>query len=66
VRLALLNARLSSRVFLAWFGSMPRRALLGRMLSSFNLIVPQSDIVSGLLRGCGLRQVTRAGATWPG
>jgi 3-deoxy-D-manno-octulosonic-acid transferase len=46
VRLALLNARLSSRVFLSWFGSMPRRALLGRMLSSFNLIVPQSDIVS--------------------
>lgn len=57
VRLALLNARLSSRLFLAWFGSMPRRALLGRMLGSFNLIVPQSDIVSGA--GRAIAAVTR-------
>ncbi|WIA36478.1 hypothetical protein OEZ86_007778 [Tetradesmus obliquus] len=53
VRLALLNARLSSRLFLAWFGSMPRRALLGRMLGSFNLIVPQSDIDVGRFRILG-------------
>lgn len=48
MRLALLNARLSSKVFLPWFSSMPWRALLGRLLSRFSLIVPQSDIVSWL------------------
>eukprot|EP00882_Tetradesmus_deserticola_P020521 GHRQ01022170.1.p2 GENE.GHRQ01022170.1~~GHRQ01022170.1.p2 ORF type:complete len:317 (+),score=91.28 GHRQ01022170.1:883-1833(+) len=53
VRLALLNARLSSRVFLSWFCSAPRRALLGSMLSSFNLIVPQSDIDVGRFRILG-------------
>lgn len=47
VRLALLNARMSSKSFLSWFNSSCKRALLRRMLDNFSLIVPQSDIVSG-------------------
>lgn len=47
IRLGLLNARMSSRAFLAWFQRRVARALLRRMLAGFSLIVPQSDIVSG-------------------
>jgi len=46
IKLGLLNARMSSRAFLAWFQPRVSRALLHRMLGSFSLIVPQSDIVS--------------------
>jgi 3-deoxy-D-manno-octulosonic-acid transferase len=46
IKLGLLNARMSSRAFLAWFQRRMSRALLQRMLTSFSLIVPQSDIVS--------------------
>lgn len=46
IKLGLLNARMSSRAFLAWFQPRVSRALLRRMLGSFSLIVPQSDIVS--------------------
>lgn len=46
IKMGLLNARMSSRAFLAWFQRRMSRALLQRMLTSFSLIVPQSDIVS--------------------
>lgn len=46
VRLALLNARMSSKSFMSWFNSSCKRALLRHMLDNFSLIVPQSDIVS--------------------
>lgn len=48
IRLGLLNARMSSRAFLSWFQPRIARALLQRMLDSFSLIVPQSDIVSAM------------------
>jgi hypothetical protein len=55
LRLALLNARLSS----AWFGrrfrSRPARALMGHVLERFMLIVPQSDVVRTGAAGTGGR-----------
>jgi len=45
VRLGLLNARMSSRAFMKWFTRRMSRALLGRLLGHFSLIVPQSDVV---------------------
>ncbi len=48
VRLALLNARMTTPVFLTWFQRPLSRALLGRIVSRFTLIVPQSDIVRRL------------------
>ncbi len=47
VRMALLNASLSGDDLLMWHSYKTYRRLLTRMLTKFDLIVPQSDIVSG-------------------
>jgi hypothetical protein len=52
IRMGLLNARMSSRAFLSWFQPRVSRALLRRMMASFSLVVPQSDIVSASFLWC--------------
>eukprot|EP00775_Hariotina_reticulata_P009725 gene9724-9884_t len=41
---------MSSRAFMKWFTRRMSRALLGRLLSHFSLIVPQSDVDVGRFR----------------
>jgi hypothetical protein len=58
VRLTLLNAHIPSGDLLQWHAWKSMRAMLGSVLNSFSLIVPQSDAVSeadakNLLRAAG-------------
>ncbi len=45
VKLALLSAHIAPSDLLRWHGNKRMRALLARVLSHFQLIVPQSDVV---------------------
>eukprot|EP00873_Tetraselmis_striata_P002563 jgi/Tetstr1/422827/TSEL_013618.t1 len=53
VKMALLNARMSSESFLKWHNWSAGRELIGGALSHFSLIVPQSDLDVGRFRLLG-------------
>ncbi|KAL6757321.1 3-deoxy-D-manno-octulosonic-acid transferase-domain-containing protein [Haematococcus lacustris] len=50
VKLALLNARMSTEDLLKWHTSRGRRRMLKQMVDSFSLIIPQSDMDVGHFR----------------
>eukprot|EP00192_Tetraselmis_astigmatica_P006987 CAMPEP_0117658878 /NCGR_PEP_ID=MMETSP0804-20121206/6107_1 /TAXON_ID=1074897 /ORGANISM="Tetraselmis astigmatica, Strain CCMP880" /LENGTH=788 /DNA_ID=CAMNT_0005465445 /DNA_START=323 /DNA_END=2689 /DNA_ORIENTATION=- len=53
VKLALLNARMSSKSFLKWHNWTFGQELIGGVMSCFSLIVPQSDLDVGRFRLLG-------------